>query len=162
MFDILLYLYDHYLVLDPQADADALSRKLTAAGFESGDIDRALDWLTALDTLTPVEPLPTSAGVRVYAPEEQRRIAAEGLSFLSFLESAGQLSPAAREWVLDSALALEDAEVSADKLKWIALLAISRLRGPGEALWLEDLVRGADFDDDAGATPGEGWTPTLH
>lgn len=162
MFDILLYLYDHYLVLDPQADADALSRKLTAAGFESDDIDRALDWLSALDTLTPVEPLPATDGVRIYAPEEQQRIAAEGLGFLSFLESAGQISPEAREWVLDSALALDDAEVSADKLKWIALLAISRLHGPGEALWLEDLVRGADFDDAAEAAPGEGRTPILH
>jgi len=54
--------------------------------------------------------------------------------------------------VLDRALALEDTEVPADKIKWIALLAISRLQGPGDALWLEDLVR-ADED---------GYTPTLH
>lgn len=152
MFDILLYLYDNYLVMDQYPDPEALSRKLTAAGFEATDIDRALDWLSSLDTLTPEAPLPPITGIRVFSREEQNRIDIEGLSFLTFLESSGLLAPEAREWVLDRALALEDTEVPADKIKWIALLAISRLQGPGDALWLEDLARS---DED-------GFTPTIH
>jgi Smg protein len=152
MFDILLYLYDNYLVMDQHPDPEALSRKLSAAGFEAEDIDRALDWLSAFDTLMPEAPLPASTGMRVFSREEQNRIDPDGLSFLLFLESASLLAPEAREWVLDRALALEDALVPADKIKWIALLAISRLNGPGDALWLEDLARG-DEDD---------WQPTLH
>jgi Smg protein len=152
MFDILLYLYDNYLVMDQHPDPEVLSRKLTAAGFEASDIDRALDWLSALDTLTPEIPLPPTTGTRIFSREEQGRIEGEGLSFLAFLESSGLLPPEAREWVLDRALALDDPEVPADKIKWIALLAISRLQGPGDALWLEDLVRS---DED-------GYTPTIH
>jgi Smg protein len=49
MFDILLYLYDNYLVTEHVPDAEALSRKLTAAGFEADEIDQALDWLSALE-----------------------------------------------------------------------------------------------------------------
>lgn len=152
MFDILLYLYDNYLVMDQYPDPEALSRKLTAAGFEATDIDRALDWLSSLDTLTPEAPLPPITGIRVFSKEEQNRIDTEGLSFLVFLESSGLLAPEAREWVLDRALALEDAEVPADKIKWIALLAISRLQGPGDALWLEDLARSGE----------DGFVPTIH
>jgi Smg protein len=152
MFDILLYLYDNYLVMDQYPDPEALSRKLTAAGFETDDIDRALDWLSTLDTLTPEAPLPPTNGTRVFSSEERNRVDPEGLSFLLFLESSGLLVPAAREWVLDRALALEDTEVPADKIKWIALLAISRLQGPGDALWLEDLARSGE----------DGFVPTIH
>ena len=51
MFDILLYLYDTYLLTDQIPDAEHLSRKLSAAGFERGDITEALDWLSGLDDL---------------------------------------------------------------------------------------------------------------
>jgi Smg protein len=152
MFDILLYLYDNYLVMETIPDPNALSRKLTAAGFEAEEIDQALSWLSALDELSPETPHFESTGLRCYAETEWRRVEAEGLAFLTFLENAGLLSPQGREWVLDRALALEDNEVSTDKIKWIALLAISRLHGPGDALWLEDLVRGGE----------DGYSPTLH
>lgn len=152
MFDILLYLYDNYLVADLHPDAETLSRKLAAVGFESEDIDRALNWLAALDELVPEEGDASMAGARCYTSEESQRIAPEGLGFLVHLESAGLLPGNAREWVIDQALALEDPEVPADKIKWITLLAIARLNGPGDAIWLEDLVRAGE----------DGWQPTLH
>ncbi len=152
MFDILLYLYDNYLVTEHVPDAEALSRKLTAAGFEAEEIGQALDWLSALELLDPAQPLPDSQGLRCFSEQELRHIDLEGLDFLVFLENSGLLTPQGREWVLDRALALEDGGVSADKIKWIALLAVSRLHGPGDALWLEDLVRAQE----------DGWQPTLH
>jgi Smg protein len=153
MFDILLYLYDNYLVTDIYPDPETLSRKLAAVGFEADDIDRALTWLHALETLdldTDTD-TPLSQGVRCYTDEECRRLDPEGIGFLTHLETAGLLPPQAREWVIDQALALEDTEVPAEKVKWITLLAISRLHGPGDAIWLEDLVRA-----------GEDFTPTYH
>lgn len=152
MFDILLYLYDNYLVADLHPDVETLSRKLAAVGFESEDIDRALNWLAALDQLTPMEDHGDTPGTRCYTSEEMQRLDPEGLGFLVHLENAGLLPGYAREWVIEQALALEDAEVPADKVKWITLLAISRLNGPGDAIWLEDLVR----------TGEDGWQPTLH
>ena len=152
MFDILLYLYDNYLVADLHPDAETLSRKLAAVGFETEDIDRALDWLAALDELDPVAEDAATAGTRCYTAQEMQRLAPDGLGFLIHLENAGLLPGRAREWVIEQALALEDPEVAADKIKWITLLAISRLNGPGDALWLEDLVRAEE----------DGWQPTLH
>lgn len=149
MFDILLYLYDNYLVADLQPDAETLSRKLAAVGFETEDIDRALNWLAALDHLDPAD---AGTGSRCYTAEETSRLAPDGIGFLIHLEAAGLLPGGAREWVIEQALALEDAEVPADKIKWITLLAIARLSGPGDAIWLEDLVRAGE----------DGWQPTLH
>lgn len=151
MFDILLYLYDTYLLADHMPDADQLTRKLSAAGFENDDINEALDWLAALEDLGPEEEtIPTS--IRCYNEVETRRMDVEGRGFLTFLEGAGMLPPHAREWVIERALALSDSEISAERIKWIALLAMWKLKGPGDVLWLEDLVRAGE----------DGWQPTLH
>lgn len=152
MFDILLYLYDTYLFADHIPDAEHLSRKLSAAGFENDDIAQALAWLSGLDELTPLEAEVSSQAVRVYDADEQRRLDVEGRGFLAFLESAALLPAHGREWIINQALALEDAEISAERIKWIALLALWKLKGAGDVLWLEDLVRGTE----------DGWHPTLH
>ncbi len=155
MFDILQYLYDNYFVDDYYPDAESLARKLLAAGFEQTEIDRALEWLGGLEHLLPQDDAAELAhtGLRHYTEQELSRLAAEGRGFLTYLENAGLLSPYGREWVVERALALEDREVPADKIKWITLIALWRLGGPMEALWLEDLVRGEE---------DEGYTPTLH
>lgn len=156
MFDILLYLYDTYLYADRIPDPDQLSRKLSAAGFEEDAIGEALDWLAALDDLAPaVEPdrLPS---MRIYAESEANRLASDGRGFLAYLEISGLLPAHAREWIIDRALALPDSHVSAKRIKWIALLALWKLKGAGEVLWLEDLVRG---EEESGE---DGWKPTLH
>ncbi len=155
MFDILLFLYDNYLVSELHPDAEVLSRKLSAAGFEADDIDRALDWLSSLDQLDHEEDWQsvTAHGHRVYTESELCHLDPEGIGFLAHLEHAGLLSPRGREWVIDQAMALdEEAEVPAEKIKWITLMAVSRLYGHGDALWLEDLVRGGE----------DGWRPTIH
>jgi Smg protein len=161
MFDILLYLYDTYLLSEHFPDQAHLSRKLSAAGFEDDAIDEALDWLAALDDLAPDESPVERPAMRVYSGHEMIRLATDGRGFLTFLEGSGLLPMHAREWIIDRALALTDAEVSADRIKWIALLALWKLKGAGDVLWLEDLVRGSDEDAEDGIEDG-GWQPTLH
>ena len=156
MFDILLYLYDTYLHAERFPDADQLTRKLSAAGFEDEAIGEALDWLAALDDLAPGGESAVPAPTRIYSDEEITRIATEGRGFLSYLESAGLLPFHAREWIIDRALALADAEVSGERIKWISLLALWKLKGAGDVLWLEDLVRGGEQDGE------NDWQPTLH
>ena len=155
MFDILLYLYDTYLLSEHFPNPEQLSRKLSAAGFEDDDIGAALNWLAALDDLAPGDVPEGVPSVRCYSEAEVSRLASEGRGFLTFLENSSLLSPHAREWVIDQAMALEDPEVSADRIKWIALLAVWKLGGAGDVLWLEDLVRG-------GSGENNGWQPTLH
>jgi len=165
MFDILLYLYDTYLLSEHFPDQAHLSRKLSAAGFEDEAIDEALDWLAALDDLAPDESDEKQPSVRIYSAFELGRLATEGRGFLTFLEGSGLLPMHAREWVIERALALPDAEVTADRIKWIALLALWKLKGAGDVLWLEDLVRGGDgFDEDSEQEDSlaSGWQPTFH
>jgi Smg protein len=162
MFDILLYLYDTYLHADRFPDPEQLSRKLSAAGFEDDAIGEALDWLAALDDLSPAEAEPGLPALRIFNSDELARLAVDGRGFLAYLENAGLLNPQAREWIIDRALALPDAEVSAPRIKWIALLALWKQKGAGDVLWLEDLVRGHapdEIDEDGDA---ERWQPTLH
>jgi len=161
MFDILLYLYDTYLLSEHFPDSAHLSRKLSAIGFEDEAIGEALDWLAALDDLSVDESHSDQLALRIYSDYEIGRLATEGRGFLTFLEGSGLLPVHAREWIIDRALALTDAEVSADRIKWIALLALWKLKGAGDVLWLEDLVRGSDDEaDEAGEFSG--WQPTLH
>jgi Smg protein len=152
MFDILLYLYDTYLLADQIPDAEHLSRKLSAAGFENDEIAEALDWLSGLDELVAMDEDVLPCSVRIYSAEEERRLDSEGRGFLTFLESADLMPPHGREWVIEQAMALPDHEISAARVKWIAMLALWKLKGAGDVLWLEDLVRGAE----------EGWRPTFH
>lgn len=149
MFDIIQYLYDHYLVDDHYPDAEALALKLSTAGFDKAEIEQALTWLDGLSELDPEgEDGLSHDGMRLYNELEIMRLAPEGRGFLNYLENAGLLSPYAREWVIERALALEEQVVPAEKIKWIALLALWKLGGSLSALWLEDLVR-EDEDDPA-------------
>lgn len=147
MFDIIQYLYDHYLVDDHYPDAEALALKLSTAGFDQAEIEQALTWLDGLSELDPEgEDGFSHSGMRLYNERELVRLTPEGRGFLTYLENAGLLSAYAREWVIERALALEEEVVPAEKIKWIALLALWKLGGSLSALWLEDLVR--DNDDD--------------
>jgi Smg protein len=169
MFDILLYLYDTYLLSEHFPDSERLSRKLSAAGFEDEAIGEALDWLAALDDLSTDAGEDEHPAVRIYSTYEISRLATEGRGFLTFLEGSGLLPVHAREWVIDRALALSDTEVSTNRVKWIALLALWKLKGAGDVLWLEDLVRGGEVSDEDGDDVDDsddalviGWQPTLH
>jgi Smg protein len=147
MFDILQYLYDHYLVDDRYPNAETLARKLATAGFDQAEIEQALTWLDGLSELDPeAEAALSHSGMRLYNDQELMRLAPEGRGFLTYLEDAGLLSAYAREWVIERALALDERVVPAEKIKWIALLALWKLGGPLSALWLEDLVRKDDDD----------------
>jgi Smg protein len=48
MFDVLVYLYETYWRPDACPDHAQLTRKLSAAGFESDEIQEALVWLDGL------------------------------------------------------------------------------------------------------------------
>lgn len=141
MLDILQYLYEHYLMDDHSPDIQALALKLSTAGFDQAEIAQALEWLAGLSALDPeAEAAFAPQGSRIYNTHELSRLAPEGRGLLAYLENAGLLSPYAREWVIERALALGEAEVPAEKIKWIALIALWKLKGALSALWLEDLV----------------------
>jgi len=143
VFDVLVYLYENYGALHACPDADSLSRKLTAAGFDDEEISEALAWLQGLAQVTEqsVAVGPESAqAFRIYARLETERLGADSIGYLSFLEHAGQLTPTQREIVIERALALEDTPIPLDMTKLIVLMVLWSQQADIDVLLLEELL----------------------
>ena len=52
MFDVLVYVYENFWSGDACPELDQLGRKLSAAGFESDEIEQALHWLAGLNLVS--------------------------------------------------------------------------------------------------------------
>ncbi len=141
MFDVLVYLYEHYWRPDAFPQAELLTRKLTAVGFDSDEITDALTWLDGLQTVTQeVQSLQmASTSTRVYASHEIEQLGEEAFGFLHFLESAGVLTAACREMILDRVAASPASPVSLDDLKIIVLMVFWSAGHEPDALILDEL-----------------------
>jgi Smg protein len=143
VFDVLVYLYENYGAPHACPDADSLSRKLTAAGFDDEEISEALAWLQGLEQVTEqsVAVGPESErSFRIYASVEKERLGAESIGFLSFLENAGQLTPTQREIVVDRALAIEETPIPLEMIKVIVLMVLWSQQVDIDVLLLEELL----------------------
>jgi Smg protein len=140
MFEVLVYLYENYWRPDACPDHDQLTRKLSAVGFETDEIQEALSWLDGLAETaqtTTGEQQPTS--MRVYSPAEIERLGEESVAFVSFLESAGVLPPTMREMVIDRATAVGSGPLALEDLKVIVLMVFWSLGEEPDALILDEL-----------------------
>jgi Smg protein len=143
MFEILVYLFENYYQNEAAPDPDTLAQKLTAAGFENGDIDDALDWLRGIHTPQDdayAEAFELCDGFRSFTADELAKISTTSRGFIAFLESARVLTPPLRELIIDRAMALEDETVELDKLKVIVLMVLWTRRGSVDTLVLEELL----------------------
>ncbi len=145
MFDVLVYLYENYGALHACPDADSLTRRLTAAGFEDEEISDALAWLSGLEQITQesiaVGPESNHA-FRIYAALEIDRLGADAIGFLSFLEHAAQLTPTQREIVIERALATDETPIPLEMLKVIVLMVLWSQQADIDVLLLEELLDG--------------------
>ena len=139
MFDVLVYLYENYWRPDACPDHQQLSRKLSAVGFESDEIQEALSWLDGLAHTAEAAVLDQQErSLRVYTEAERELLGVDSLAFISFLESAGVLPPAMREMVIDRATAV-GAPLDLDDLKVIVLMVFWSLGEEPDALILDEL-----------------------
>ena len=147
MIEVLVYLYENYGALHACPDADSLTKRLTAAGFDDEEISDALAWLSGLEQVTQesvaVGPESNSA-FRVYAAVEHDRLGAGAIGFLSFLENAGQLTPTQREIVIERALATDEVPLTLDTLKVIVLMVLWSQQADIDILLLEELLDDGD------------------
>lgn len=143
MFDVLVYLYENYAAWHTCPDADALSKRLTDAGFDDDEISDALTWLSGLQLVTSesiaVGP-ESERAFRIYAAAEIGRLGVAAIGFLSFLEQAGQLTPTQREIVIERALATDETPVSLGMLKVIVLMVLWSQQADIDVLLLEELL----------------------
>lgn len=151
MFEVLVFVYEHYWRGDACPELQQLGRRLTAHGFEPAEIHDALVWLDGLNVAAqstqlggqaPVQSTPTaqSAGsIRVYSVAEQDHLGAQCLGFVSFLESSGVLPAEMREIVMDRAMAAPGGPVTLDDLKIIVLMVYWSIGQEPDALVLDEL-----------------------
>jgi Smg protein len=140
MFDVLVYLYENYWRPDACPDPRQLTRKLVAVGFESDEIQDALDWLAGLTASAEGCAAPQSdTALRVYTPREHEVLGEESIGFVSFLESAGVLPAAMREMVIDRAMAVSGGPIDLEDLKIIILMVFWSLGEEPDALILDEL-----------------------
>jgi Smg protein len=147
MFEVLVFVYEHYWRGDQCPELQTLERKLSAQGFEPEQIHEALVWLDGLnfaaqhaipDTGTD-EVAASPSSMRVYSPAEQAHLGAECLGFIAFLAGAGVLPPTMREIVIDRAMAASGDPVSLDDLKIIVLMVYWSFGQQPDALVLDEL-----------------------
>ncbi|HET9977339.1 MAG TPA: DUF494 domain-containing protein [Burkholderiaceae bacterium] len=140
MFDVLVYLYENYWRPDACPDHAQLTKKLSAAGFESDEIEEALSWLDGLAGVAESTSGRQGEGsMRVYTAAEHERLGEESIGFISFLESAGVLPPPMREMVIDRANAVGAGPIDLDDLKVIVLMVFWSLGEEPDALILDEL-----------------------
>lgn len=143
MFDVLVYLYENYGALNACPDGDALTKRLAAAGFDEDEISDAIAWLQGLQQVTQESQVlrqPTAGAFRVYAGFEIGRLGAEAVTFLSFLEARGELSPTQREIVVERALAIDESPVPLTKLKVIVLMVLWSQQADIDILLIDELL----------------------
>ena len=145
MFEVLVFVYENYDTGQACPEAASLERRLSAAGFESDEISEALTWLQGLTvTAQPSAPepwlrQPQTTSMRVYTQAEQRQMGPQALGFISFLESAGVLTPHQREVTVDRAMAAPGGVVSLHDLKIIILMVYWSFGQLPDALILDEL-----------------------
>jgi Smg protein len=140
MFDVLVYLYENYWRPDACPDAQQLTRKLSAVGFDNDEIQEALHWLDGLAERAQsgvAEQSPSAQ--RIYTDAERDVLGDESIGFLAFLESAGVLPPAMREMVVDRAMAAGATPIALEDLKIIVLMVFWSLGEEPDALVLDEL-----------------------
>lgn len=140
MFDVLVYLYENYWRPDACPDHAQLTRKLSAVGFESEEIQEALSWLDGLAGAAESYVGEQSAdSLRIYSHVEQEHLGEASIGFISFLESAGVLPPPMREMVIDRANAISGGPIDLEDLKIIVLMVFWSLGEEPDALILDEL-----------------------
>ena len=140
MFEVLVYLYENYWRPDACPDHDQLTRKLSAVGFESDEIQEALRWLDGLaSSAESVTGSPVQGSMRLYTEMELEVLGEQSIGFIAFLESAGVLPAPMRETVIDRALAVGSGPIDLEDLKIIVLMVFWSLGEEPDALILDEL-----------------------
>lgn len=142
IFDVLMYLFENYVEdeIEFLPDSDIIRTELLEAGFESYEVTKAFDWLESLSLQRAIKST-TNTAFRIFCPIEIDKLDLECRGLILSLEHNGILNSSNRELVIDRVMALEDEDISMEKLKWIILMVL--LSQPDEEIAfsrMEDIV----------------------
>ncbi|HUU72879.1 MAG TPA: DUF494 domain-containing protein [Burkholderiales bacterium] len=143
MFDILVYLVENYFHNGQLPDAETITKRLSAAGFEEEDISEALTWLSGFghpDETDGESAFAQSRGFRIYADEELTNLTAEARGFILFLQDSEIISAPQRELIIERVLALPETSVDLERIKLIVLMVLWNQQQSVDSLVLELLA----------------------
>ncbi len=143
MFDVLVYLYENINALSACPDSAALTKKLSAAGFEKDEIAEALSWLQGLAHVARESVTvqgESGPAIRIYAASEYERLGADAINFITFLERGGTVTSTQREIAIERALATRENTVPLAKFKVIVLMVLWSQQVNIDLLVLEELL----------------------
>ena len=105
------------------AHEDEIDR--THVASEEPNVDRAFAWLDELNETEGTGPeAPYASALRVYSEAEIAHLGVEAVGYLMHLQHIGILRPAQLEIVMDRLLALGDADIDMEQIKWIVLIVL--------------------------------------
>jgi Smg protein len=147
VLEVLMFLFENYMDDDPEFNTDqqTLATKLSEAGFQNGEINKAFNWLEDLSTMCDLETDSADghnpSSVRMYSETEKKKFDTSARGFLLFLEQHGILNPVTREVVIDRVMALESEDFDLEQLKWVIMMVLYNQPGREENYhWIEGLV----------------------
>ncbi len=143
MFDILVYLVENYFHNGQLPDAETITKRLSAAGFEDDDISEALTWLSGFgepEDTNGNEAFTQSRGFRIYAEEELTNLTVEARGFIIFLQDSDIISAPQRELIIERVLALPETSVDLERIKLIVLMVLWNQQQSVDSLVLELLA----------------------
>jgi Smg protein len=143
MFDILVYLVENYFHNGQLPDAETITKRLSAAGFEDDDISEALTWLSGFgepEDSAGNTAFSDSRGFRVYADEELTNLTVEARGFIIFLQDSDIITAPQRELIIERVLALPETSVDLERIKLIVLMVLWNQQQSVDSLVLELLA----------------------
>ncbi len=130
MFDILMYLFESYILgqINLKTSPAHLTETLRNAGFRSDHIVQAFQWLKELSdpieaSLPDIEQ-PQEGTIRVFAPAELTHLSPEARGFLIMLENSCIINGHLRELIIDRALALDIDYIEKAEIKLIVVMVL--------------------------------------
>lgn len=143
MLEVLVFLFEQYYGSELDPSQNQWSRRLESAGFESDEIDEALDWLNDLrdvDLSLYAGLAESTGGNRCYSVPELNRLTAECRGFLMFLENTQAVTPLQREVIIDRVMSLTSESATVDAVKLVTLMVLWAQRAPLDMLLVEELL----------------------
>ncbi|WP_434777035.1 DUF494 family protein [Neisseria sp. Ec49-e6-T10] len=142
MFDVFVFLMEHFQDLDSCPQRESLNGELKQAGFEQQEIQQALDWMDKISSIltTPNKNLLSSEGFRVFSDQEFALLPQEILGLLSFLSKESIIDGCQRELIIEALLDYSPLEVDVQHTKMLVLIILWAYKAELPILIGDDLL----------------------
>lgn len=128
VLDVLIYLFENFMSsekVDFEPESEEISTRLEDAGFNTTDVDRAIQWVLDLkENVISLSSDDFNSSIRIFSVDEQHKISPAIRHTLHCMERDEIITPSIRELIIDRVMALDLEEVDIDQLKWIMLFVL--------------------------------------